>query len=122
MAINVRNQIQKIMNRFHPYLIVLGVFQMFLFLHYASIINAGAGISMMTQGGFDGYLSVALFAAGFGLIFYNLSSLGKVMAHEGGETDMKELQRVFYRSVAALLTLLALQFIQAFILLNVPGY
>jgi hypothetical protein len=110
------------MNRFHPYLIALGVFQVFLFLHFSAIINAGPGISMMTQGGFDAYLSIALFALGFALIFYNLASIAQVMTHEGGETDLDALRRVFRRSVGALVVLLALEFIQAFILLNPPAY
>ena len=111
------------MKRTDYYVFALAALQIFLFLHLSSLINAGAGVSMMTQGGLDAYVSIALFVAAYGIVFGNLARLAKAMMHTIDEASaMGEIFKTFRLSIVGFILLLAIQFIQAFLLLNVPAF
>lgn len=109
------------MRRADFYIIGLVLLQVFIFLHLSAFINAGAGVSMMQQGDLDGYLSIALFVAGYAIVFGNLARLALSMTRTE-EYAMEDVFKTFRLSVVGLIVLTALEFIQAFILLNVPIY
>ena len=112
-----------LMRRSDYYVFALAALQIFLFLHLSSLINAGAGVSMMTQGGLDAYVSIALFVAAYGIVFGNLARLAKAMMHTIDEASaMGEIFKTFRLSIVGFILLLAIQFIQAFLLLNVPAF
>jgi hypothetical protein len=91
------------------YIVALGGLQLFFLLHGMYIINAGAGLTLVAESGFFGYLSMGFFTLLFGLVFANMASLAGAIS----ETGLGAISRTAKLSVAALVALVSLQLLNA---------
>jgi hypothetical protein len=101
------------MKRQDLYILGLGIFQVFLYLHVMSIINAGAGISLMGEKDGIGYLVTVLFLAMFLVLFNNMYTLVSAIGVAEESALQTHVIRAARWSLVALLILTLLQFLQA---------
>lgn len=103
------------MKRQDIYTLALGGLQILILLHTISVLQAGAGISLMGENDLFGYITIALVVSLFSLSFSNLSRLVASIAKDESEA-MSDIARVGRMTLLLLLAGVTLSLINAYAL------